>query len=345
MSNTVTLQPSGHQFEVEAGESILEAGLRQSVALPYGCRNGACGSCAAILKRGELSYPEERPPALTEEDELLGKALLCQAQASGDLELEVREIGASRDIEVKVLPARVAELERLASDVMRLRLRLPATERLQFLAGQYVDVILRDGRRRGFSIANAPHDDEFVELHVRHVPGGRFTDHVFKEMSSRAILRFEGPLGGFFLREDSDRPIILVAGGTGFAPLKSIVEHALFVGDQRRFEIYWGARAKADLYLHELALRWCREKPQLCYTPVLSDPQPDEAWGGCTGFVHEAVCADHGDLSEHDVYMSGPPAMIDAARRAFLARGLPEERLYYDSFEYSLDTLKALGQT
>ena len=344
MSHTVTLQPSGHQFQVEDDENVLEAGLRQGFALSYGCRNGACGSCAATLKAGAVVYPGGRPAALSELDMERGKALLCQARPAGDLVLEAREIGAARDIQVKVLPARVAQMERLAADVMRLRLKLPATERLQFLAGQYLDVILRDGRRRGFSLANAPHDDEFLELHVRHVPGGRFTEHVFNDMKERAILRFEGPLGAFFLREDSERPAILMAGGTGFAPLKSIVEHALYVRDPRRFDLYWGARARKDLYLDALARRWAEDHPQLSYTPVLSEPQPEDGWQGRTGFVHQAVAADHPDLSGHDVYMSGPPAMINAAREAFLARGLAEDRLYYDSFEYSADTLKALGE-
>ncbi len=344
MSYTVTLEPSGHQFQVEHHESVLEAGLRHGFAMPYGCRNGACGSCAATLKSGTVRYPGGRPPALTEEDEARGKALLCSALAEGDLVVEVREIGAARDIEVKVLPARVAALERLAGDVMRLKLKLPATERLQFLAGQYVDIILRDGRRRGFSLANAPHDDEFLELHVRHVPGGRFTDHVFNEMKERTILRFEGPLGAFFLREDNDRPVILMGGGTGFAPLKSIVEHALYVEDPRQFTIYWGVRSRCDLYLDALARSWARKHSKIGYVPVLSEPRAEDNWEGRTGFVHEAVCADHSDLAGYDVYMSGPPAMINAAREAFTAQGLPEARLYYDSFEYSSDTLRAIGQ-
>lgn len=344
MSYTVTLEPSGHQFPVESSESVLEAGLRHGFAMPYGCRNGACGSCAATLKSGSVHYPGGRPPALSEQEEARGRALLCSALAEGDLVLEVREIGAARDIEVKVLPARVAALERLAGDVMRLRLKLPATERLQFLAGQYVDIILRDGRRRGFSLANAPHDDEFLELHVRHVPGGRFTDHVFNEMKERSILRFEGPLGAFFLREDSERPVILMGGGTGFAPLKSIVEHALYIEDKRPFAIYWGVRSRRDLYLDALAHSWASEHSNMVYVPVLSEPQPEDQWQGRTGFVHQAVCADYPDLSSFDVYMSGPPAMIDAAREAFIAQGLPETRLYYDSFEYSSDTLRAIGQ-
>jgi CDP-4-dehydro-6-deoxyglucose reductase len=227
---------------------------------------------------------------------------------------------------------------------MRLKLRLPATERLQFLAGQYIDIILRDGRRRGFSLANAPHDDEFLELHVRHIPGGRFTDQVFGDMKEKTILRFEGPLGTFFLREDSDRPVLLIGGGTGFAPLKSIVDHALHKGIERRIHVFWGARSRKDLYLQELAKSWADDHDNIAYTPVLSEPVPGDNWTGETGLVHEAVCDAYPDLSAHDVYMSGPPAMITAARSAFARRGLPDEQLFFDSFDYAADTRAAIEE-
>ncbi len=223
MSHTVTVRPSGHEFVVDADETILEAGLREGLALPYGCRDGACGSCSGRLLAGRIEYQGARPPGLSAEDEAVGKALMCQARALTDLEVEIREVGAAKGIEVKILPCRVAKLERLADDVMVLKLQLPKTERLQFLAGQYIDIIMRDGRRRGFSLANAPHDDEYLELHVRHVPGGRFTRQVFNDMKEKTILRFQGPLGAFFIREDSARPLILMGGGTGLAPLKSII--------------------------------------------------------------------------------------------------------------------------
>ncbi len=345
MSHTVTVRPSGHQFSLEAGETVLEAGLREGLALPYGCRDGACGSCAGRLLSGQIEYPNGTPPGISEEDVARGKALMCQAHAGSDLEVEIREVGAAKDIEVKVLPCRVAAMERLADDVMVLKLQLPKTERLQFLAGQYVDIIMRDGRRRGFSLANPPHDDEYLELHVRHVPGGRFTQQVFTEMKEKTILRFQGPLGAFFLREESDRPLILMGGGTGFAPLKSIVEHALYVGDRRPMRLYWGARARADLYLNDLAASWPSQHPDFRYVPVLSEPKNTDQWQGRTGFVHESVCADHPDLSGYEVYMSGPPAMIEAAKQGFSALGLPEEQLFYDSFEYSIDTLDAINRS
>ncbi|HSP01750.1 MAG TPA: 2Fe-2S iron-sulfur cluster-binding protein, partial [Thioalkalivibrio sp.] len=239
MSFEITIRPSGHVFEAEDDESILEAALRQGFALPYGCRNGACGSCLGKVLSGEVDHGPTRPPALSEKDEAEGKALFCQAMAVSDLEIEVREIGAARDIVIKTLPCRVVKLNRLNHDVMEMQLKLPVTERLQFLAGQYIDVLLKDGRRRSFSLANAPHRDEFLELHVRHVPGGAFSDQVFGEMKEKALMRIEGPLGSFFLREESERPILLMGGGTGFGPLKSILEHAFEIGVDRSMHLFW----------------------------------------------------------------------------------------------------------
>lgn len=332
----VALRPSGHEFQVAENESVLDAALREKGAvLPYGCRNGTCGSCMGKILVGEIVYPAERPPGLSEREQAEGKALLCQARPQSDLVIEAREIKTGGDIAVKILPCRVERRELLAPDVMRLYLRLPSVERLQFLAGQYVDILLADGRRRSFSLANPPHADDLLELHVRRVPGGFFTDYVFDKMKEKALLRFQGPLGTFFLREDSPRPIILIGGGTGFAPLKGILEHAFHIGLGRLLHLYWGARAKVDLYLDGLPRRWEAEHPNFRYTPVLSEPRPEDGWGGRTGWVHEAVAADYPDLSGHEVYMSGPPPMIRAAKPAFAARGLPEERLYYDSFEFA----------
>ncbi|MDZ7621627.1 MAG: CDP-6-deoxy-delta-3,4-glucoseen reductase [Candidatus Competibacteraceae bacterium] len=332
----VTLQPTGHEFLVAEHESVLDAALREKGSvLPYGCRNGTCGSCMGTIQSGEIVYPDGRPPALSEREEAEGKALLCQARPRSDLVIEAREVQGGQDLPVKILPCRVERRELLAPDVMRLYLKPPSAERLQFLAGQYVDILLADGRRRGFSLANAPHADEALELHVRHVPGGFFTDYVFKKMKDKALLRFQGPLGTFFLREESLRPIILLGGGTGFAPLKGMLEHAFHIGLDRSLHLYWGVRAKVDLYLHELPRQWEKERPNFRYTPVLSEPRPEDDWTGRTGWVHEAVAADYPDLSGYEVYMSGPPPMIDAAKPAFAARGLPEDQLFYDSFEFS----------
>ena len=334
----VTLQPSGHEFEVEPGEAILAAALRHGFVLPYGCRNGACGSCKGRILEGRVDYGSYQEKALPEKEKAEGKALFCQARPLSDLVLEARTIGAVKDIPIKTLPCRVQKMERLADDVIVLYLKLPANERLQFLAGQYLEFLLRDGSRRSFSMANPPHDDELIQLHVRHVPGGNFTDHVFGKMKERDILRFEGPHGTFFLREDSDKPIVFVASGTGFAPIKSVIEHALAEDVQRPMTLYWGGRRPKDLYLNELPLKWAAEHPDFHYVPVVSDALAEDAWTGRTGFVHRAVMEDFPDLSGHQVYACGVPVMVDSARRDFVEQcGLPEDEFYADSFTTQAD--------
>jgi CDP-4-dehydro-6-deoxyglucose reductase, E3 len=335
--HSVTIQPGGHQFQVEDGEAVLAAALRQGFVLPYGCKNGACGSCKGKIVSGTVDYGVYQPKALPEEDKAQGKALFCQAKPLSDLVIEARTIGAAKDIPIKTLPCRVQKVERVTEDVMLLGLKLPANERLQFLAGQYLEFLLKDGTRRSFSMGNAPHDDELIQLHVRHVPGGQFTDHVFGKMKERDILRFEGPHGTFFLREDSSKPLVFVASGTGFAPIKSIIETALKKDSPRPMTLYWGGRRPRDLYLHALAQGWAAQG-KLKYVPVISEALPEDAWTGRTGFVHRAVMQDFPDLSAHQVYACGVPIMVDSARRDFTTLcQLPEDEFYADSFTTQAD--------
>lgn len=338
MTFNITVQPSGHRFQAKKGELILDAALEQGLNFPYGCRSGSCGNCIGKVLNGTLSYPGGVPLGLTDEQIADHQALFCQATATSDLVIEVTEIKAADGIAVKKLPARVVTLKKLSHDVMLMELKLPASQRLQFLAGQYLDILLRDGRKRSFSLANAPHDDDLLQLHIKRVKGGFFTQQVFEEMQEKALLRIEGPLGTFFLREDSERPVILMGGGTGFAPLKSIVEHAIATETHRPIDLYWGVKTQADLYLGELAERWTQEHDNIRFIPVLSE-EPSADWFGRRGWVHEAVVEDFTDLSEFDVYMSGPPPMISAATTAFLERGLPEQQCYSDSFEFASDPI------
>ncbi|WP_038052418.1 CDP-6-deoxy-delta-3,4-glucoseen reductase [Thioalkalivibrio sp. ALJ1] len=336
MAFDVTIQPSGHTFEVEDDETILEAGIRQGFAFPYGCRNGACGSCKGRVLQGEVDHGPTKPPGITEAELADGMALFCQAVAVDDLEIEVREIGAARDIVVKTLPCRVAALNRLADDVMELRLQLPASERLQFLAGQYLDILLKGGDRRSYSLANAPHDDDQLVLHVRNLPGGRFSTMVFEELKPKGLLRIEGPLGSFFVDEDSPRPRLFIGGGTGFGPLKGMLDHLAAEGLDRPHHLFWGARAADGIYAPEWLQKMAAEHAEhFRFTPVLSDHPTATAadFPAISGWPHDAVLAEYPDLSGFDVYMAGPPAMIHAAREAFLAVGLPTDQLYYDSFE------------
>ncbi len=337
-SYQVTIADSGRSFNVRPGESVLNAALRQGVMLPYSCKNGTCGSCKGKVISGKVDYPFHPPMALEAEELEAGYALLCQAAPQEDLEVAAREIAAVRDIQVRMFPARVAEKTLMAPNVMRLRLKLPAAQRLQFLAGQYVDALLADGKRRAFSIASSPSQEDEIELHIRHIEGGDFTGWVFERLKERGILRLEGPLGTFFVRHDStERPMIMVAGGTGFAPLKSMIENLLEHDDRRPIHLYWGARTPAGLYLDELPRRWAEEHPHIQYRCAISEPTGNEPEDCYAGFVHQAVLADHPELSVFDVYMSGPPAMIDSAKRAFEKAGVPKDRLFYDSFEFGLD--------
>jgi CDP-4-dehydro-6-deoxyglucose reductase len=334
----VTVQPSGQSFDVEQGEAVLTAALRQGVMLPYGCKNGACGSCKGKIVAGSVDYGHYHARVLTEEERAHGKALFCQAKPLGELVIECRTIGAAKDIAVKLLPCRVQQLTRAADDVMIVQLKLPANERLQFLPGQYIDFLLKGGERRSFSMANSPHADELVELHIRHVAGGNFTDHVFGKMKERDILRLEGPLGSFFLREDSAKPIVFVASGTGFAPIKSIIESAFYKKIERPMVLYWGARRPKDLYLSAHPEKWAREHANFRYVPVISEARPEDAWTGRSGFVHRAVMQDLPDLSGHQVYACGVPIMVDSARKDFVEKcQLPEDEFYADSFTTQAD--------
>jgi CDP-4-dehydro-6-deoxyglucose reductase len=346
MSFTVTVMPSGRQFAAEPDETVLEAGLRQGVVLPYGCKNGACGSCKARVVEGRIEQGPHQKSALRDEDAARGQALLCCAKPSSDLVVEARVIAAAGDVPIRKMPCRVASIERVAPDVVVMKLQLPANERLQYLAGQYVELILKDGTRRSYSMATAPHEGGPVELHVRHLPGGKFTDALFgvvqPPVKERDILRFEGPMGTFFLREDSVRPMVLLASGTGFAPIKAIVEHAIHKGIARPMTLYWGGRRPRDLYLHALCERWAAEMPHFRYVPVVSDALAEDGWAGRTGFVHRAVMDDHPDLSPFQVYACGAPIVVDSARADFTARcGLPEEEFFADSFTTEADVAKA----
>lgn len=331
----VTLKPSGNTFKARPDETILDAALRQGIGLPYGCRNGACGSCKGTLVAGDFDYGDYQERTLRPEEKAAGKALFCVGKACSDLTLEVREIGGMGDLQIRTLPCRVEKVEKPATDVAVLYLKLPAQERMQFLAGQYIDILLKDGKRRSFSIANAPHHDQFIELHIRHIEGGQFTSFVFNEMRDRAILRFEGPLGSFFLREDSDKPIIFMAGGTGFAPIKAVLEHAFFKHIDREMVLYWGCRSLADLYMANVPAEWAREYPHFTFIPVLSEPNAEDNWSGRTGFVHQAILDDFADLSGYQVYACGAPVMIETGQKAFAERGLPEAEFFADSFTYS----------
>lgn len=341
MSFTITLKPAERSFTVERDEAILPAAIRQGIGLPYGCRDGACGSCKSRLLEGRVIHGAHQLKALSAAEEEAGFILTCCATPQTDCTVEARTVPGAGEHPVLKMPTRVMAIERAAPDVAVLKLQLPANQNLQYRAGQYVEFILRDGARRSYSMANAPDQlgsPPAIELHVRHMPGGKFTDHVFGAMKEKEILRMEGPFGSFFLREDGDKPIVLLASGTGFAPIKAILQQMQAKGITRPAVLYWGCRRKADLYQHDWCVEAAKAMPNLTYVPVLSEPTADDAWTGRTGFVHQAVMTDLPDLSRHQVYACGAPIMVESAQRDFVARcNLPAEEFYADSFTSEAD--------
>ncbi len=342
MTFQVLVNPSGRQFSCDAGESILAAAIRAGVGLPYGCKNGACGSCKGKLISGQAELGTHQERALSAAEREAGQTLFCCAMPQSDVVIEAREVLGVGDFPIKKLPSRVAKLERLTDDVMILSLQLPATERMQFKAGQYIEFLLKDGKRRAYSMATAPHSDELLALHIRHMPGGLFTDQVFGTLKEKDILRFEGPLGTFFLREDSEKPIIMLASGTGFAPIKAMIDHWAHQQSTRPVTLYWGGRRPADLYTNALCEEWAKTLPNFRYIPVISDALPEDNWTGRTGFVHKAVMQDLQNLSDYQVYACGAPLMVEAAQRDFVAEcKLPNEEFFADSFTSEADLVNS----
>lgn len=341
MSFNVSVQPSGRSFSANADETLLAAAIRQGIGLPYGCKDGACGSCKCKKLEGSVTHGAHQLKALSPEEEANGFILSCCAVAHSDVVIESRQVTDESAFPVKKMPVRVASLTRLSHDVMSVRLQLPASDVFKYHAGQYVEFLLRDGDRRAYSMANAPHtqlDTPGVELHIRHMPGGKFTDHVFSAMKEKEILRIEGPFGSFFLREESSKPIVLLASGTGFAPVKALIEHMQHKGITRPTVLYWGARRPVDLYMNDWVLAKLAEMPHLRYVPVVSDALPEDAWTGRTGFVHQAVLQDLPDLSGHQVYACGAPVVVESARADYSAiAGLPAEEFFADAFTTEAD--------
>jgi len=335
LTYTVTLQPSGRSYPCEPGVSILKAGLDAGLTLPYSCRTGVCRTCRGTVLEGKVDFGNVHANYLSDSDKARGLALLCSATPLSDVVVQARELDMDEATRPKFMPSRIFAMHNAAPDVMIVTLSLPMNEPMLYRAGQYIEFLLKDGKRRAYSIANPPDNEGLrqLELHIRLMPGGLYTEHVFNKMKLREVCRIEAPLGTFFLREDSDKPIIMLASGTGFAPIKAIIEHSLKQGHARPITLYWGGRKRGDLYMMELAETWAREHPHIRFVPVLSDATPECAWTGRAGFVHRAVMEDFPDLSGHQVYACGAPVMVDAAKRDFLAAcGLPEDEFYADSF-------------
>lgn len=339
MTRQVYLADRPQRFSVDDGETLLAAGLRHGLAMPFGCQSGGCGSCRVRLVSGEIDYPFE-PPALSAAEREAGYVLMCLARARSDLTIALHQPAQIESLRPRQLPVRAAGKQWLAHDVLGLTLKLPKGDGFQYLPGQYIDLLIEDGRRRSFSLANRP-NGETLELHVRVTPSGRFANWAANEMPERAILRLEGPLGAFYLREDSARPIVMVAGGTGIAPIHAMLEELLTRGTGRNVHLLWGVRSLRDLYLDARLREWATMHPHFRYTPVLSEPDAD--WRGARGLVHEALLQAHPSLDGLEAYLSGPPVMVRAGKDACIRAGVDADHLYYDSFDYAFETWPALG--
>ena len=335
----ITVAPSGRTFTALPGETILAAGIRAGVGMPYGCKDGACGSCKCKKLEGTVTHGAHQSKALSDEEEALGFVLTCCGVAQSAVVLESRQVTEEGAYPIKKMPTRVSLMEKKSDDVMLIKLQLPANDSFTYHAGQYVEFLLRDGARRSYSMANAPHTlSQGIELHIRHMPGGKFTDHVFGAMKEKEILRIEGPYGSFYLREDSAKPLVLLASGTGFAPLKALIEQMQFKGITRPATLYWGGRRPSDLYMMDWLKTKLTEMPNLRFVPVVSDAWVEDAWTGRTGFVHQAVLQDLPDLSGYQVYACGAPIVVESAKAAYTTQGkLPEDEFFADSFTSEAD--------
>ena len=340
MSYTIKLLPSGHTFQAKPSQTIVEAAIDAGIHLPYGCRNGACGACKGKVVEGKVHLEDYQSSVISEEEIKNGMTLFCCAIATENLTIEIKELAITNNIRPKIFPVRVEALEKLTHDVMLMKLKLPSTDKLQFVAGQYLEFLLKDGKRRAFSIASPSHESNVLEIHLRLIPGGEFTEYVFKEMKEKSILRVEGPFGNFFLREESLKPIIFVAGGTGFAPIKGMIEESIQKGMRRPIKLYRGARILEDLYMDVLCKKWANEYSHIEYIPVLSESLKEDKWMGRKGLVHEAVLEDFESLNDYQTYCCGAPQMVEVAHKAFIAHGLSEDEFFSDAFTFAAPAKK-----
>ena len=329
---TVLNQVSGKSFKCGDEESVLDGALSNGFNFPYGCQNGFCGQCKAVILNGEIDYAGEVPSVLSADDIDSNMALLCQCKAKSDLYIAVDELDSLAAIEVRSMPCRVEQINHLNHDVIQLILKIPGAQSLQYLAGQYLDLEHSDFDSRYYSIANAPTNSNLIELHIRLVDNGKLTNFIFNSLTPKSILRIEGPKGSFFLREESECPIIFIAGGTGFGPVKAIIEHLINIGSQREIYLYWGVRSEVDLYSY-LPSEWSEKFPNISFIPVLSEA--NETWDGNKGYVHDSVIKDFEDLAGFEVYACGPPVMVNAAAKSCLEHQLVKENFFSDSFEYA----------
>lgn len=324
---TVTLPQIQRRVPVPEGGTVLDAALRAGAPFPHGCRSGRCGSCKSELLSGEVEMLQHSPFALTEAERASGQILACRAVPKTDvtvawLDDEFIEKPAIRQ------KAQVIARDRMTHDILRLRLALEAPEKFRFAAGQYLNLTMADAPMRSYSMANRP-DEAIVELHIRQVPEGRTSTAIHRDLAVGDQVEIEGPCGSAYLRDAHDGPIIALAGGSGLAPIKSIVETALHAGMAQPVWLYFGVRKEEDLYLVDHFEGLARQFANLTFVPVLSQA---EATPHRTGFVTDALAFDHHSLTGARAYVAGPPGMVDAAHAVLAERGVTAANIHADVF-------------
>lgn len=348
MAYGITLQPGNHNFPAETSETILDAALKHGHTIPFSCRDGVCGMCKGRVVQGSVDHGKVTDSMLNAAERAAGMALFCCAKPKSNLVIERptgipafamptfnmpvdRDIPEVMDIPTRTISCRVEKMEKMSDDVILLCLKLPAKETMQFLAGQHINILTEDGRQLKFPLANAPHDNKFLQLHIRNIPGSAFTQHVFTKMKKRDTVRISEAFGTFHLRKGSKKPIIFVASGTGIAAVKAIIEHSLHARMDIPMHVYWGARNRAEIYLPDFAKQL--QALGIFLTVVLSEPLAEDLWRGKTGLAHQAVAENYSDLSGHRAYVCGSPSMVESAKRDFTTRlGLPVDEFFSGSF-------------
>ncbi len=341
-NNNANINKQNKIINVQENETILDAALRQGIILAYGCKNGGCGTCKAKIPQGDYRCTDT---LLNTGERNQGLALLCSTYAQSDLSIEAKILEGIANTQIKKMPCRVLSLEKITEDIMQVKLQLPTNQNFAFTAGQYIDLLLKNNVRRSYSIASQP-SDNIIELHIRHMSGGLFTDSLFGKtentLKERDILRFDGPLGTFFVR-DHQKPLLFLASGTGFAPIKSMINQLHIQQDQRPITLYWGGRRPQDLYALDICKEWQNQQNYLSsfkFIPVVSNALPEDAWKGRSGFLHHAVMEDIPNMSEYDVYACGAPIMIDSARKDFIEHcNLNADAFFADAFLSQADNV------
>jgi len=335
---TIKILPSELSFSVDKKETVLQAALRQDFKFPYACDNGACYACEGKLMAGEIklrnsgqiiSAPE------SEDESKFAKTLFCMAVPQTNLVIEVKKLLTPNEMPLRKAACQIKSVTPLSRDVKIVKLLLPAGKKFDYCPGQYLEVNLQKNGKCAFSIANAPGSRE-IELHIRHLPDGASSDELDDWLQNESILKIELPLGDCILKPTNENTLIFLAGSTGFAPFKAMLEHAFNTKRDQKIVLYWGGRCVEDLYLHDLLLDWDKKHSHFDYIPVISEPETQTQWSGRTGLVHLAVLEDFKDFSQGiEVYAGGSPGMVYAALDAFIEKGLPEDHIYSDVFSYA----------